>query len=126
MLPACAGGAAGEFVEGGEKGGAEVAQVCEKGVADKRRRHGGSEGADTEDAKSRRWIDEVGTREGAFSRETKKEEEMGHRTDQQQADAGKAERRGIEQRGRGSEEEVKGEGGERRERESFKNFKMRT
>ena len=73
ILPACAGRAAGEFVMGGEEGGAEVAQVCENmGTQTRKEDMAEAKGADTEDAKSRRWINEVGTRENGISREAKR------------------------------------------------------
>ena len=86
---------------GGEKGGAEVAQVCEKGVAESKRktwrkRRGGYGGRKEQEMDRR-----SGHKRGRIQQRGEKEEEMGHRTEQQKADAGKAERR--EGGGRGKE-----------------------
>ena len=62
---------------GGEEGGAEVAQVCDKGWQKRREDMAEAKGADTEDAQSRRWIDEVGSREDEISREAKRKKRRG-------------------------------------------------
>ena len=77
ILPACAGRAVGEFVMGCAEGGAEVAQVCENGSQTRKEDMAEAKGADTEDANSMIWIDEVGTREDGFSREANREKRWG-------------------------------------------------
>ena len=62
---------------GGEEGGAEVAQASENGSQTRKEDMVEAKGADTEDAKSKRWIDEVGTREDGINRDAKTEKRRG-------------------------------------------------
>ena len=48
-----------------------------KGSQNRREDMAEAMGADTEDTKSRRWIDEVGTREDGISREAKRKKRRG-------------------------------------------------